>query len=59
MFPIQGIISSLFEPYKGGFSFTSEGDLIEVSKKAHMKFQAERVGNVYMLQNSKETFDEL
>jgi len=37
------------------FSFSSKGDLIEVYKKSHVKFQAERVGNVYMLQNSKVT----
>jgi len=28
---------------------------MKVSKKAYMKFQVERVGNVYMLQNSKVT----
>ena len=28
---------------------------MEVSKEAHVKFQAERVGNVYMLRNSKIT----
>ena len=28
---------------------------MEVSKEAHVKFQAERVGNVYMLQNSEVT----
>ena len=31
------------------FSFSSEGDLMEVSKESYVKFQAERVGNVYML----------
>jgi len=38
------------------FSFSSENDLIEVSKEAHVKFQAKRVGNVYMLRNSEVTF---
>jgi len=38
-----------------GFSFSSEGDLIEVFKDTHVKFQAERVGDVYMLRNSKVT----
>jgi len=32
-----------------GFNFSSEGDLMKVSKEAHVKLQAERVGNVYML----------
>ena len=36
-----------------GFSFSSEDYLMEVSNEVHMKFQAERVGNVYMLQNLK------
>jgi len=36
-----------------GFSFNSEGDLMKVSKEAHVKFQVERVDNVYILQNSK------
>jgi len=38
-----------------GFSFSSECDLMKVSKKAHVKFQVEHIGNVYMLQNSKVT----
>ena len=38
-----------------GFSFNSEGDLMKVSKEAHVKFQAEHVDNVYVLQNSKVT----
>jgi len=50
---------SLEALHREGFSFSSEGDLMEVSKEAHMKFQAERVGNVYMLRNSKVTFGEL
>ena len=36
-----------------GFSFSSEGDLMQVSKVAYVKFQAERIGNMYMLQNLK------
>ena len=40
---------SLRALHKEGFSFSSEGDLIEVSKEAHVKFQTERVSNVYML----------
>ena len=38
-----------------GFNFSSEGDIMEVSKHAQVKFQAERVGNVYMLRNSEVT----
>ena len=54
MFSNQSTISSLLEPYKGkGFSFNSEADLMKVSKETYVKFQAERIGNVYMLQNSK------
>jgi len=34
-----------------GFSFTSEGDFMKVFKEAHVKFQAEHVGNVYKLRN--------
>jgi len=32
-----------------GFNFSSEGDLMVVFKEDHVKFQAEHVGNVYML----------
>ena len=32
---------------------------MEVSKEAHVKFQAEGVSNVYMLQNSEVTVSEL
>jgi len=32
-----------------GFSFSSKGNLMKVFKEAQMKFQAERVGDVYML----------
>jgi len=38
-----------------GFSFSSKGDLMKVFKEAHVLFQAERVGNVYMLLNSEVT----
>jgi len=38
-----------------GFNFSSEGDLMKVFKEAHGKFQAKRVGNVYMLRNSEVT----
>ena len=38
-----------------GFCFSSKGDLMEVSKEAHVMFQADRVDNVYMLQNSEVT----
>ena len=34
---------------------SSIGDLMKVSKEAHVKFQAERVDNMYMLRNSKFT----
>ena len=36
-----------------GLNFSSDGDLMKVFKDAHVKFQAERVANVYMLRNSK------
>jgi len=32
-----------------GVSFSSEGDHMEAFKDAHVKFQAERIGDVYML----------
>jgi len=38
-----------------GFNLSSEGDLIEIFKDTHVKFQAKRVSNVYMLRNSKVT----
>jgi len=40
---------SLGALHREGFNFSSKGDLMEVSKEVHVKFQAERVGNVYML----------
>ena len=46
---------SLGALHRKGFIFCSKGDLIEVFKEAHMKFQAERVDNVYMLRNSEVT----
>jgi len=55
MFPIQDIISSLLKPYIEGFSFSSKGSLIKVSKEAHVKLQTEHVGKVYMLQNLEVT----
>ena len=56
LFPNQGTISSILEPLQGkGFSFSSEGDLMEVSKEAHVIFQAERVNIVCMLWNSEVT----
>ena len=42
---------SLGAPQRKGFCFSSKGDLMKVFKEAHVMFQAERVGNVYMLQN--------
>jgi len=41
--------------YGEEFNFNSEGDLMKDFKDAHVKFQAERVENVYMLQNSEVT----
>ena len=37
---------SLEALHKKGFSFSSKGDLMEVSKETHVKFQAERVNDV-------------
>ena len=31
------------------FNFSSEDDLMKVFKDAHVKFQGDRIGNVYML----------
>ena len=42
-----------------GFSFSYESDFMKISKEARVKFQAERVGNVYMLRNSKVTVSRL
>ena len=42
-----------------GFDFSSKDDLMEVSKDAQLKFQAERVSSVYILRNSKITVDGL
>ena len=42
-----------------GFCFSSKCDLMKVFKDAHVIFQAEHVGNVYMLQNSKVTVGRL
>ena len=38
-----------------GINFISEGDLVKVFKDANVKFQAERVRNIYMLRNSDVT----
>ena len=46
---------SLGALHREGFYFILKGDLMKVFKKAHVMFQAERVGNIYMLQNSKVT----
>jgi len=40
------ILISLGVQHREGFCFSSKGDLLEVSKEAHVMFQAERVGNV-------------
>ena len=56
MFPNQGTISSLFGVlHREGFNFSSEDDLMKVFKDAQVKFPAERISNVYMLQNSEIT----
>jgi len=46
---------SLGALHREGFCFRSKGNLMEVSKEAHLIFQAERVSNVYMLRNSEVT----
>jgi len=46
---------SLGALHREGFNFNSEGDLMKVFKGIQVKFQAERVRNVYMLRNSKVT----
>ena len=38
-----------------GFNFSSESDLVKVSKDTHVKFQAERPDDVYMLRNLEVT----
>jgi len=43
--------------HEEGFNFSFEGDLMQIFKDAQVKFQADRVGNVYMLQNSEATVD--
>ena len=50
---------SLRALYKEGFCFISKGDLMEVSKETHAMFQAECVGNVYMLRNLEVIVGEL
>ena len=46
---------SLGALHREGFCFSSKGDLMEVSKEAHVMFQAEHIDNVYMLRNSEVT----
>jgi len=46
---------SLRALHREGLCFSSKGDLMKVFKEAHVMFQAERVGNVYMLWNSEVT----
>ena len=46
---------SLRALHREGFYFSLKGDLIEVSKEAHVMFQAESISNVYMLRNSEVT----
>ena len=46
---------SLGALHEEGFNFIFEGDLMKVFKDAQVKFQAERVGKIYMLQNSEVT----
>ena len=41
-----------------GFNFNSEGNLMKVSKEAHVKFQVERVSDIYILRNSEDTVGE-
>jgi len=50
---------SLGALHREGFYFSSKGDLMEVSEETHVMFQAERVGNVYILRNSEVTVSEL
>ena len=40
---------SLGAPHGEGFNFSFVGNLIEVFKDTHVKFQTESVSNVYML----------
>jgi len=44
---------SLEALHEEGFNFSSEYDLMKVFKNAQVKFQAEHVSNIYMLQNSE------
>jgi len=53
IFPNQGTTSSLLESYKGKGSVSVLSCSYEIFKEGHVKFQAERVGNAYMLQNLK------
>ena len=42
-------LTSLGALHGEGFNFSSEDDLMEVFKDALVKFQAEHVGDIYML----------
>ena len=55
MFSIQGTISSLLDRYIETGCFNLKDDLMKVFKESHVMFQAERIGNVYMLRNSEVT----
>ena len=57
MFPNQGTILSL--SLIEGFYFSSKGDLLKISKETHVMYQAERIGNVYILRNLKVTVGRL
>ena len=50
---------SLRALHRERFCFSSKGDHMKVSKEARVMFQAEHVGNVYMLRNSEVTVGEL
>ena len=46
---------SLRTLHEEGFNFSSESDVIKDFKDVHVKFQGERVSDVYMLRNSEIT----
>jgi len=46
---------SLVALHGEGFNFSFEGDLMKVYKNIQVKFQAERIDNVYKLPNSEHT----
>ena len=59
MFPNQGTILSVLEPCKGKGSVSVQKVILCKFPKIHVIFQAERVGNVYMLRNSEVTVSEM